>query len=110
MLVKLVDNNSVLALYVLNIPFILAYAKKRYTSGILISIFLVFYYSIYFDINIIIFIFEYLIYYIIYFIFFAKKIDKKIPLLITLVIKCIMINLIVIYSAKLNLINDLSVM
>ena len=109
LLVKLVDNNSVLSLYMLNIPFILAYTKKRYTSGALISLFLMHYYSKYFDINVLIFVFEYLIYYLIYFIFFRKNINKKIPMIITLVIKCIMINLIIIYSSKLNLINDLSI-
>ena len=108
LLVKLIDNNSILAVYMLNIPFVLAYAKKRYVSGVLISSFLIIYYSKYFDINILIFIIEYTIYNIIYFILYRKKVDIKIPMVITLVIKCIMINLVIIYSSKLNIVNHLS--
>ena len=108
LLIELVDNNSILALYTLNIPFVLAYAKKRYASGVLISLFLMIYYSTYFDINIFIFVIEYIIYYLIYFILYRKNTNKKIPMIMTLIIKCIMINIMILYSSKLDLVSDLS--
>ena len=63
-------------LLIINVPFFLAYLKKRYVTGIYISVILIVYYMVNFNLNMYFLIIEYGLYYLFYLIWTKTKLTK----------------------------------
>lgn len=80
-------TNSLLPFLLINIPLIIAYGKKRYLSGIFLSIMIILNYYEYLEFHIMLLIVEYIIYYLLF--IYGNKKGKNYVVYIVLVLKCL---------------------
>ena len=73
----------------INIPIVIAYSLNKKNIGLLLSMFILYFYYIKFDFNIVYGIIEYIMYYVIYLVCSHYKIKNYIIFIISLIIKII---------------------